>query len=344
MLKIAIITAYFGKLPAYFSIWLKSCKENTNIDFYVVTDQKIDIDNLPENVKILEMTFDSLRSLINKKLEMQVTLDRSYKLCDFKPAYGFIFGEYLKNYDYWGHCDIDLVWGDLSSFFEKYKLEEYERFLDRGHLSLYRNTYKMNHLFMTTTKEIDFRKVYSTSESCYFDESGMYDITVNSGVPFFRDCLYADIDLFHYDFRHASHPSKPFNYKKQLFFWEKGKVFQAYAEGNRISRNEWCYLHFQKRTMEHIDSAVLNSDMFYITNTGFWAAKEIPDISEIEALNPRGKFKENLNRREYVVCGKANLNGREFLRFVINWGKIIVCSSSFWNKWFKRIWIKAKRI
>lgn len=344
MLKIAIITAYFGKLPAYFSIWLKSCKENTNIDFYVVTDQKIDIYNLPENVKIIEMAFDSLRSLINKKLEMQVTLDRPYKLCDFKPAYGFIFGEYLKEYDYWGHCDIDLVWGDLSSFFEKYKLEEYERFLDRGHLSLYRNTYKMNRLFMTTTKETDFRKVYSTSESCYFDESGMYDITVNSGVPFFKDCLYADIDLFHYDFRHAAHPSKPFNYKKQLFFWEKGKVFQAYAEGNSVSRKEWCYLHFQKRTMEHIDSAVLNSDMFYITNTGFWAGKGIPDISEMEALNPRGKFKENLNRREYVVCGKTNLNGRKFLRFVIDWGKIIVCSSSFWNKWFKRLWIKAKSI
>ena len=44
---------------------------------------------------------------------MQVTLDRPYKLCDFKPAYGFIFGEYLKEYDYWGHCDIDIVWGDL---------------------------------------------------------------------------------------------------------------------------------------------------------------------------------------------------------------------------------------
>jgi hypothetical protein len=32
-----------------------------------------------------------------------------YKICDWKPFYGHIFREYLVAYDFWGHCDMDII-------------------------------------------------------------------------------------------------------------------------------------------------------------------------------------------------------------------------------------------
>ena len=41
MEKIAILIVYYGKLPPYFDLWLRSCEFNETIDFYVVTDNKL---------------------------------------------------------------------------------------------------------------------------------------------------------------------------------------------------------------------------------------------------------------------------------------------------------------
>ena len=44
-----------------------------------------------------------------------------YKLCDYKPVYGLIFDEDLQDYDFWGHCDVDLIFGDIRKFINLYK-------------------------------------------------------------------------------------------------------------------------------------------------------------------------------------------------------------------------------
>ena len=83
MEKIAILTVYYGKLPPYFDLWLRSCEFNETIDFYVVTDNKLC--NLPKNVNIIDITLKDFCSLAEKKLHKKVRIDTPYKLCDFKP-------------------------------------------------------------------------------------------------------------------------------------------------------------------------------------------------------------------------------------------------------------------
>ena len=39
--KIAIIVTWFGLLPPYFSLWLKSAEYNYNVDFLIFSDQEI---------------------------------------------------------------------------------------------------------------------------------------------------------------------------------------------------------------------------------------------------------------------------------------------------------------
>ena len=86
---ICIIGVYFGKLPEYINLWLKSCSYNPDIDFIIFGDNKID--NLPPNVKHIPMTLQEMKKLADEKLGLDTALYTPYKCCDFKVAYGNIF-------------------------------------------------------------------------------------------------------------------------------------------------------------------------------------------------------------------------------------------------------------
>ena len=60
MKKIIFICPYFGKYPNYFNLTLNSIKYNDTIDWLIITDIK-KIYEYPQNVKIINMTFDELR-------------------------------------------------------------------------------------------------------------------------------------------------------------------------------------------------------------------------------------------------------------------------------------------
>ena len=62
------------------------------------------------------MSFSNLNYLINEKCEFDIVIKNPYKLCDFKPLYGEFFAEYLSGFSHFGHCDIDVIMGRLSSF------------------------------------------------------------------------------------------------------------------------------------------------------------------------------------------------------------------------------------
>lgn len=72
---------------------------------------------MPYNVEVIYKTLEELKDLFEKKLSIRIENLQPYKLCDFRPSYGLVFEEYLESYDYWGFCDIDLIWGNLSFIF-----------------------------------------------------------------------------------------------------------------------------------------------------------------------------------------------------------------------------------
>ncbi len=69
------------------------------MNFIIVTDTFVS-DPLPTNIKIVHKSFADVKSLASEKLGFEIELDSPYKLCDFKPAYGLIFSEYLKGFDF----------------------------------------------------------------------------------------------------------------------------------------------------------------------------------------------------------------------------------------------------
>ena len=100
MRKIVLIILYFGRFRNDNSFWLKSVELNPSIDFLIFTDQNVEV---PENVKIVQTTFPELVKSIQNKFDFKIAIPQSYKLCDFRPAYGELFKEYIKDYDFWVH-------------------------------------------------------------------------------------------------------------------------------------------------------------------------------------------------------------------------------------------------
>ena len=174
--------------------WLKSYENNSSIDFFLVTDVK-DLE-IPNNVHIINISLKGLKALTEKKLNMEISLEKPYKICDFRPAYGIIFQDYLKEYDYWGHCDFDLIWGDIRSFIESYEIEKYDKFLHLGHLSLYRNTYKCNNYYKLPGSECgDYKEVFKSNENYAFDETGgIYCIYKKNNIPMFEDRIFGFVE------------------------------------------------------------------------------------------------------------------------------------------------------
>ena len=143
-MKIALIIPYFGKFRNDNDFWLKSIELNPTIDILIFTDQQIKV---PENVKLIAMSFIDFRRLIQSKFDFDVSIPQPYKICDFRPAYGYILSDYLSGYDFWGHCDNDLIFGNIRKFIPDSILNSYDKILRRGHFTLYRNKPETNDFF-----------------------------------------------------------------------------------------------------------------------------------------------------------------------------------------------------
>lgn len=288
MNKICVIGVYFGELPRYFQLWLKSCEENFCVDFLVFCDQPLS--NLPENVKYYPMTLFRMKELAEAALGFPVCLDRPYKVCDYKAIYGAVFKKYIEGYDYWGHCDFDLIFGDLQHFFEKYDYYNYDRFLTLGHLSLYRNTEEVNQRYRQEGSIYDYKTVYTTEKICVFDElPGITAIYQKNDFPMFIQRIFADIASIYHRYRVIEEyplDKKAENYKYQVFYWEKGKVYRTFIKNGRLHSEEYIYIHFKKRPNFQVDCDLNATTAFYITNRGFFAKNGEVTLEDIKKYNP----------------------------------------------------------
>lgn len=54
-------------------------------------------------------------------------MQNPYYMVEFKPALGWIFRHYLKNYSHWAYGDLDVFFGDLTKgWLEPEEMREYD--------------------------------------------------------------------------------------------------------------------------------------------------------------------------------------------------------------------------
>lgn len=147
-MKIAMLFPYFGKLPEWFNLYLFSCSRNSDIDFIFYTDCSVD-GPIPENVKFNYISFPDFCTKVSSILNVNFYPESPYKICDLRPFFGHIFKKDLRDYDFWGYGDIDLVYGDLSYLIKKTnKYDLVTSHADRvaGHFALIRKKSDYTHL------------------------------------------------------------------------------------------------------------------------------------------------------------------------------------------------------
>jgi hypothetical protein len=282
--SIALLTCHIGKLPWYFDYFVHSCGYNPSVDFYIISDDRDYQQALPKNVKLIYKTLEDINLLAGAKLGLSVNIANGYKLCDFKPAYGLIFSDLVNEYDFWGHCDIDIIFGRIREFITDELLENYDLISVRhdyisGCFLLYRNIPKLNTLFLQSK---DYKKVFTDTTHYCFDETNFAHEAFGEGKEYFE--IETEIESM----MHVVKRLEAENYIKPFFDffvieglqgnlkWENGSMFyknrfevlfyhliyfkRQFFPTNRIkpipetffiSKNK-IYYKYQKKPLQHV--------------------------------------------------------------------------------------------
>lgn len=264
-IKYAALCCYFGQWPSYFQFWLKSCSYNDKIDFYLVSDISTDGYEVPENVRIVKKSFSQIQERVQTKFpEINVSIERPYKLCDFKTAYGYIFEDLFNGYEYWGFYDIDTIWGDIMKFIPENSDSHFVKIFPCGHLSFVRNVAPYNRIYelvnsvagtpcrnnMQGKTVATWQECFSSPDSHYYDEEGGLEpyFIKNASLNTYQHVVFDNI-LPPWRFDHFLSINFPEKSRRLVYSFDQGMLCRHYLNGLSHKSEEIGYLHVSKRKL-----------------------------------------------------------------------------------------------
>ena len=263
--RVLFFVPYFGTFPNTFVLWLKRCEINNSYNWIIFTDDRTEYD-YPENVKVEYTSLQVLKDKFQNKLGFNISLDRPYKLCDYRPLYGYLFKEYLGEYSHWGYCDLDIFIGNLDHFITEAMLTRYSKINVLGHISIIKNKPFETNIF----NQCDYKTILSTPRNCTFDEV-FYEPNINvllekKKADILKTIPYCDIGSAHlnfhiYQYKNGKRTVKS-DYPPCVFDINNSGIFQVWEEHKVLKRREIAYVHFQKRKIEmELDKSQFSSCM-----------------------------------------------------------------------------------
>ncbi|WP_298368886.1 DUF6625 family protein [uncultured Lutibacter sp.] len=258
MKSILLIIPYFGKWPVWFDAYLVSISKNPTINWLCPTDCELP-KGYPKNLKFLPTSLFELNRKVNTIVEAKVPLTPR-KLCDIKPAYGDIFKNEIKDYDFWGICDMDIIWGDIRKFITTDILSQYDIISSRkeaisGHFNLFKNSEKINVLYKNIT---NYKLMFEKQKLVVFDEQVLTNYLKQEKDSF---NIYWPSILCNKERGRDSHQE----YYLDKWQWQNGKMIDV------TTSKELMYLHFinWKRTMKTCEVKYIdNPTQFYFSFNG----------------------------------------------------------------------------
>lgn len=136
-LKKMMITCFFGTLPN----WMDKYEPPAGYDFLLITD------------------LEDFNTRIKETLQVESpVVSGTGKPWDFRPALGLLYRDKLEGYDWWGHTDLDCIYGDVENwvsddFLDGLDIHSNHATYMCGPWSLYRNIEVVNTLFLLSDWE-----------------------------------------------------------------------------------------------------------------------------------------------------------------------------------------------
>jgi hypothetical protein len=241
--RICLLVPYYGSLPRWLPLFLRSVEFNPGIDLFLITSEKVP-SLLPANVRVVRMRLEEIERRVRDTLSPGFRMPWPYKLCDLKPFYGLIFDPLLREYTFWGYCDVDLVFGNLAPLLSARRLEDADFFsadakVIMGSFSLYRNTPAMNGLALRLP---DFQERLNSPESHVLDEGPMLTLLESSpDVRWDRPRCLAESQLTVSDRGRMVGRTTGVIGDPDEFYWSRGRT---YVKAPGYGPQEVLYLHF----------------------------------------------------------------------------------------------------
>lgn len=308
------IIPYFGRLPKTMALFLKTCEYNLNYNWIIFTDDDISIVP-PSNVEIIKCSFESIKKRIQTCFSFDIVLDTPKKLCDFKPAYGYIFKEELSQYRFWGYCDVDQYFGCLENFIPESLLEEYDKLFSLGHMTIYRNTPEINNLFFMKSQNPVHREkscveIFASKENKSFDEWPRNSVSINHITEQQKIKTYycdkiGDIKPHMSKFLNTIFVPEKHQWifddiGKHVVVWDNGRIYAAWLNLDKtIGYKELLYVHIQKRNLKILDYNNLSLFVIY-PNVIRILRENVNDIDKLQII------RNCLRRQDYRSVAKID--------------------------------------
>ncbi|MDD6012217.1 MAG: hypothetical protein PUC33_05165 [Oscillospiraceae bacterium] len=317
--KACFIIPYFGTLPNYLNIFLRTCSENNDYDWMIITDDR-SYHPYPENVHVIYCSFDDFRNRIQSNFDFPISLPYPYKICDFRPAFGEIFAEELKEYRFWGHCDLDQYFGKISNFVTEEILTTYDKILCLGHFTLFRNCPEINSLYRKPDKTYSqcFEDAFSDSRHWIFDEwptdrhTSINRIFKQEKIKTWLcpEC-FCDLQPFQSRFRRTLFNYETENWtddqvKNEIFLWKNGKLYRCFLSNGKLKKEEILYVHIRQRKLK-LEQYDENTSSFTIIPNAIESADDYSDNQIIKLLNKAQRrallYPDEISRKLVLILG-----------------------------------------
>lgn len=181
MVRLAFIVTYLGKWPHWMEFFLESVRANDRVHFWLMGAELPKNLNIPSNVFNYLMDVSEVEDCFSKVFDQEIKLHDSHKICDFKCTYGLAYQDILKEYEYWGYCDIDLLFGNLDPILDLLEVKQPDVFSGWGdhqvvgHFTIMKNVDSINKLFF----QIDSWESRLRQFSITFPEEGGLSVVLS---------------------------------------------------------------------------------------------------------------------------------------------------------------------
>jgi hypothetical protein len=225
---LVVLMPWYGPWPDWIELYLESCKWNPTVNWVFFSDQPKP-NNVANNVRYVFLSLKDFSHLAGDRLRLpQFKLCDSYKLCDIRPAFGTLFEEYIKEYDYFGFGDLDVIYGNLRMFLDEkmliHDVISFHKHRLSGHLCFFANTEVNRNLHFTIKnwqlKFMNSRWLGLGDQMSIDRAKSLFFESYNT--PFVKDMPWKD---------------GTYNYPTE-WYWNRGRLT------NNIDQCEFLYFHF----------------------------------------------------------------------------------------------------
>lgn len=226
MARIKLLTPWIGDLPDWLPLFRERMSQNTLVDHEVIALH----------------TPTALSAVAELVSGVPCRKATPYATCDYRPLFGKMFVDKIRDYQWWGWCDLDICVGDLDGLLEPmldcYDIISGDPKVVAGPFTILRNTQETRTLY----ERSHYALVLADPAYRNYDESGFNDEDLSINTNFTKVVNESGLRI-RYDSRKWAENQDPL---------ERGIPSRCCTlEGKRLlevpTRNDLLYYHFTSK-------------------------------------------------------------------------------------------------